>query len=288
MAAAAAAAKSNWGYSETSVLINILKENNIINRLDGRKIRNADLFKTVHEKLKEAGVDRTVEQIKNKWKILKTAYYKAKLNNNRSGMDPSSFPFFEEMDEVMGGRPLSNVTENGVDVGFEEPPDVENLAETSISVSDDDEHSISEATEKDPTQTTQDPCEGSSHATDLPVQSTAKKRIKSKSASGYERALKTWAIDQQAFLHNLQSSQNRWAEQQQEQNRQHEERMFFRFVEENTRTTQHLIGQLFEGLRGILHDSSQAAAHWQHYPYTQPQHPYSHSQSYQHPPHDVD
>ncbi|KAL1270899.1 hypothetical protein QQF64_029915 [Cirrhinus molitorella] len=54
----------------------------------------------------------------------------------RSGIDPTNFPFFDEMDEVMGERPLSNVTENGVDVGFEEPPDVETSNEAHISVSD--------------------------------------------------------------------------------------------------------------------------------------------------------
>ena len=34
-----------------------------------------------------------------------------------------------------GGRPLSNVGENGVDVGFEEAPDVETLDEANVSVS---------------------------------------------------------------------------------------------------------------------------------------------------------
>lgn len=124
---------------------------------------------------------------------------------------------------------------------------------------------------------------------------------KSKSASGYERALRTWAVDQQAFLQDLQSSQNRWVEQQQQQNREHEERFFFRFIEENTRTTERLIGQLFDGLRGILHDSSQTAPHRHPYhphtqhpytqsqhPYTQSQHPYPHSQPYQHPHPDLD
>ncbi|CAM4575287.1 unnamed protein product [Leuciscus chuanchicus] len=201
-----AAAKSNWSATETNVLISILKEQNIIERLDGRKFRNTDLFKNVHDKLKEVGVDRTVEQIRNRWKTLKSAYYKAKLHNNRSGVDPTNFPFYDQMDEVMGGRPLSNVGENGVDVGFEEGPDVETLDEANVSVSD-DEHSITEARENDPTQ---DACEGSSHASDSTVQSTAKKRSKSKSASGYERALRTWSVDQQAFLQELQSSQNRW------------------------------------------------------------------------------
>ena len=131
----AAAAKSNWYATETNVLISILKEENIIERLDGRKFWNSDLFKTVHDKLKEVGVDCTVEQIRNRWKTLKSAYYKAKLHNNRSGVDPTNFPFYDQMDEVMCGWPLSNVGENGVDVGFQEAPDVETSDEANVSVS---------------------------------------------------------------------------------------------------------------------------------------------------------
>ena len=88
--------------------------------LDGRKTRNTELFKKVHEKLSEAGVDRNVEQIRNRWKTLKAGYYKAKQHNSKSGYDPNNFPFFEPMDEIMGGRPLANIAGNGVDVGFEE------------------------------------------------------------------------------------------------------------------------------------------------------------------------
>lgn len=40
----------------------IFKEMNIIERLDGRKIRNCEPFKQVREKMKEGGLDRSVEQ----------------------------------------------------------------------------------------------------------------------------------------------------------------------------------------------------------------------------------
>lgn len=131
----AAAAKTNWSSAETMHLLNTLKELNIIERLDGRKIRNVDLFKTVCEKLKEAGASRTVEQIRNRWKTLKTAYFKAKIHNNRSGADPSNFPCFDKMEEIMGGRPLSNVSDSGVDVGFPDPCDEETSLDVNVSVS---------------------------------------------------------------------------------------------------------------------------------------------------------
>lgn len=59
------AVKHNWSVAETA-LLNILKEEKVVERLDGRKSRNNDLFKQVFEKLKEAGINRSVEQIKKK------------------------------------------------------------------------------------------------------------------------------------------------------------------------------------------------------------------------------
>lgn len=70
---------------------------------------------------------------------------------------------------------------------------------------------------------------------------------KSKSASGYERALRTWSTDQQAFLQEMQESQNSWITQQQEQNRQHDERLISRFIEENSHSTERLIVRSLKG-----------------------------------------
>ncbi len=54
-----------------------------------------------------------------RWKILKSSYYQAKKLNNTSGSNPSSFPYFETMHDILGHRPLSNISENGVDIGFD-------------------------------------------------------------------------------------------------------------------------------------------------------------------------
>ena len=89
-----------------------------MDRIDGRKSRNEELFKEVHETLVEAGVNRTVDQIKTRWKALKTLYYRAKANNSKSGSAPTSFPFFAQMDDFMGDRPLANFDRHSVDIGF--------------------------------------------------------------------------------------------------------------------------------------------------------------------------
>ena len=94
-------------------------------RLDGRKSRNVDLYEEVHASFLAAGFNRTVEQLKNRFKALKTDYHKAKSHNNLSGNDPTNFPFFEAMDEVLGDRPLAQSGEYGVDFTFDEEEEEE-------------------------------------------------------------------------------------------------------------------------------------------------------------------
>lgn len=108
-----------WTEEETRCLIHTLKDNQILKYMDGRKTRNGELFKKVAGELAKANFSRSAEQVRIRWKALKTAYYKAKRNNNVSGHAPQFSPFYEELDELLGKRPLSNVEGSGVDIGFE-------------------------------------------------------------------------------------------------------------------------------------------------------------------------
>lgn len=60
------------------LLLNIMEEENIIRQMDQRKVRKSELFKVVLGKFKEAGYDRTTEQLQNWWMALKAAFSKAK------------------------------------------------------------------------------------------------------------------------------------------------------------------------------------------------------------------
>lgn len=111
-------ASRNWSDRETRVLISVFKQHQIINRLDGRKYKNDELFKKVHDTLRELKINRSVSQIQNRWKSLKSNYYKAKGDTSRSGASPAKFVFFDAMADLLGGRPLSNV--EGIDVGMGE------------------------------------------------------------------------------------------------------------------------------------------------------------------------
>ncbi|KAK7925646.1 hypothetical protein WMY93_007956 [Mugilogobius chulae] len=227
-----AGAKQNWSVSDTNTLLELLKEMKIVQRLDGRKVRNNELFIQVHERLKEAGIERTIEQIKNRWKSLKSAYYKAKTQNNRSGSDPSSFPFYSLMDDLMGERPLSNVPSNGVDVGFEEEESTPTADVTDDGITDDSSS------------------EGGPESTEVSTDGGEKR--KRSSSSEYAKAMCTWSTEQQAFMEKIQESQNRWLEEQQERRLQREERLLSRFIEESSRSNERLVGSLLDGLRAII------------------------------------
>lgn len=70
--------KQNWDVKETELFLEILKELDMEKCLDGRKVRNAKIFKVAHRRMTAAGYHRSVDQLKFRWKLLKSAYYKGK------------------------------------------------------------------------------------------------------------------------------------------------------------------------------------------------------------------
>lgn len=74
--------KQNWDVKETELFLEILKELDMMKCLDGRKVRNNTLFKVAHRRMTAAGYRRSVDQLKFRWKLLKSAYYKCKREPN--------------------------------------------------------------------------------------------------------------------------------------------------------------------------------------------------------------
>uniref|UniRef100_UPI0037E7A5C4 pyrroline-5-carboxylate reductase 3 isoform X1 n=2 Tax=Semicossyphus pulcher TaxID=241346 RepID=UPI0037E7A5C4 len=74
--------KQNWDVKETELFLEILKELDMKKCLDGRKVRNTKLFKVAHRRMTAAGYQRSVDQLKFRWKLLKSAYYKCKRQPN--------------------------------------------------------------------------------------------------------------------------------------------------------------------------------------------------------------
>jgi len=74
-----------WTYNETLTLINILKEKKILNIMDSKRFRIAEIFKSLEENFKKKGYCRSAAQIQIKFKALKRKYnYKFdKIYKNR-------------------------------------------------------------------------------------------------------------------------------------------------------------------------------------------------------------
>ncbi|XP_073727013.1 uncharacterized protein [Misgurnus anguillicaudatus] len=166
------------------------------------------------------------------------------------------------MDEIMGGRPLVNAAAHGVEVGFSEEDslDASNISEDASDV----ESNFEEAATSSSAQTEKETGEeGTAHNCTLP--SAAKKRRKP--SSGYAKLMNVWSAEQKSFLDRI--------EQHQERNQQRDEMLLSRFLEESTRSTKRLLGQMFEGLRGLIPQPYEAAPHFQghappHNSYMQP------------------
>lgn len=80
-----------------------------------------------------------------------------------------------------------------------------------------------------------------------------------KPKSGYERALQSWSEEHRVMMQEMQDRQNRWAEEQQQHReqrermlQQQEENLLSRLLEQNSRSTERLVGMMFEGLRSLL------------------------------------
>lgn len=56
--------KQNWSFPDTNALLEVLKELQIVERLDSRKSRNTKSFIQVHKRSKEVEIVRMIEEIK--------------------------------------------------------------------------------------------------------------------------------------------------------------------------------------------------------------------------------
>ena len=112
MAAKGKSRGQNWSERETQALVSIWSEDRIQRELK-KSVRNDLAFAQISRELAERGYVRTVEQCRAKVKSLKAKYKQIADRLRRSGTGresdeesevPSDFPFFDDMDVVMGGR----------------------------------------------------------------------------------------------------------------------------------------------------------------------------------------
>ena len=73
--------------------------------------RNSEVFKLFSDKLKEKGIERTVEQCRLKVKKLRQQYIKVRdalRKSGSSGEEKDKFPWYDFMDTFLGTKPTSN------------------------------------------------------------------------------------------------------------------------------------------------------------------------------------
>lgn len=98
---------TNWSVQETSLFIELCKEEKVLDKMDGKRFRWTEVMIPVKEKMEssEFHFNRDVTQLSNKLKTLRAEYRKALVQNSTSGESPSKFVFYDEMQELLGTRP---------------------------------------------------------------------------------------------------------------------------------------------------------------------------------------
>lgn len=97
---------STWDDEEVLALINIWADERIQQELDSCS-RKKPVFQKISNKLSAMGYTRSHQQIREKIKQLKKKYKKVKDNNNRSGQNRISCTYFQELDSILGDRPIT-------------------------------------------------------------------------------------------------------------------------------------------------------------------------------------
>ena len=136
---------STWASDEVSLLISIWADEKIQQQLDSCS-RKRQIFEKIAKRLEAEGAFmRSYQQINEKIKQLKKCYKKIKDNNSLSGRSRKTFKHFDEMDEVMGDRPItrpSNLFESSEQASIESSSDNEDEIQISKEPDFDDDVSL--------------------------------------------------------------------------------------------------------------------------------------------------
>ncbi|XP_077282254.1 uncharacterized protein LOC143908462 [Temnothorax americanus] len=107
---------ATWDVQETECFLAIIKELQVIALMDGKKFRTSEIFKKVEEVFKSKGYQKTPTQLLDKFKTMKKRFKATTEALSVSGTgtkDKVKCPFFEELSEIFGHRPIVN--QSGVD-----------------------------------------------------------------------------------------------------------------------------------------------------------------------------
>ena len=98
---------STWSREEALSLISIWRDEKIHEQLHNCT-RNRHVYEKMAQRLEnDSGCVRNYMQIWEKIKQFKQSYKKVKDNNNLSGRERKTFEFYEQVDQIMGDRPIT-------------------------------------------------------------------------------------------------------------------------------------------------------------------------------------
>ncbi|XP_021165187.2 zinc finger and SCAN domain-containing protein 20 isoform X2 [Fundulus heteroclitus] len=99
-----------WSYEEIKALIDEWSDDNIAELLVTTH-KNTEVFKLISGKMGALGFTRNFAQCRNKLKKLRYQYIKIRdmiVKNGRSGVEKHRFPWYDELDAILGARPTCN------------------------------------------------------------------------------------------------------------------------------------------------------------------------------------
>ena len=74
-----------WSDAEVSTLLGFITDIDAVKMLDGKRQRNEKVFAKLHEMMKDRGMDKSLQQIRCKYKKMKSIYLKEKTKCTKSG-----------------------------------------------------------------------------------------------------------------------------------------------------------------------------------------------------------
>ena len=100
------ASSVHWTEAETKALLSVWGSEQIQSELDG-VVRNKNIYERISNQLKKNGVSRNWKQCRDRVKNLLAKYRKVKDNNRQTGNNRRNCPFYNEIDAIVGTRPVS-------------------------------------------------------------------------------------------------------------------------------------------------------------------------------------
>ncbi|EMP37733.1 hypothetical protein UY3_05016 [Chelonia mydas] len=91
-----------WTEREVRDLIAVLGEESVLSELHS-SFRNAKTFVKISQGMKDRGHNRDPKQCRMKLKELRQAYQKTREANGRSGSEPQTCRFYDELHAILGG-----------------------------------------------------------------------------------------------------------------------------------------------------------------------------------------